>query len=181
MEWFLLIITGLAVSLDAFFLSMVISVTARSFGFAEYKMPVLFGFAHVVMICVGFFLSTIFFSVIDHVDHWVAFALLSFLGIRMMVSASHKYEDFSWSSVKNSLLLVLATSIDALAIGVAFTVIGENIFFSSLSIGLIVMLVSFLGLFFGYKIHFFKKKQGFLFGGLVLIGIGVKILLGHLF
>ena len=134
-----------------------------------------------MMPLVGFLLGTRFEKYITPFDHWIAFGLLTVIGLNMIKEsrgtcpvsdASFKFKDMT--------LLALATSIDALAVGFTFAVLNVKIFQSVIIIGSITFLISFLGVRIGNIVgHKFHSKAE-LFGGLVLIAIGVKILFEHL-
>ena len=128
------------------------------------------------------FLDDCFKSLIEGFDHWVAFGLLSIIGIKMIVESvkdSHKSIDIH--SEFNIIMLSIATSIDALVIGLAFSFNGFDIFISALIIGIISFLISLIGLLLGKKIHNLRIGYIGVLGGLILIGIGVKTLVSHIF
>lgn len=143
-----------------------------------------FGFFQAIMPLIGWAAGITFSIYIKEIDHWVAFGLLTLVGSRMIwesISSSKKDE-----AVKNCLhfptllILSLATSIDALAVGVSFAFLDMTIWFPILLIGLITFVICFFGVILGKKLGpFFGNKLGII-GGLVLIGIGIKILIEHL-
>ncbi len=140
-----------------------------------------FGGFQALMPLLGYFLGVQFQSLITDVDHWIAFVLLGSIGANMIREALGEEECVDASfSVKTMLPLAVATSIDALAVGVTFAFLQVEIIPAVSFIGIVTFLLSALGLlvgnFFGAK---FKSKAEF-FGGVVLIAIGIKILLEHL-
>ena len=124
---------------------------------------------------------------IESYDHWIAFALLAFLGIRMIREHFKDSEECSFdpTSLKVILTMAVATSIDALAVGISFAFTGFNSIGQLFSPLIIIGIASFvlsivgnlIGIFFGKRFNLRME----LFGGLVLIGIGVKTLVEHLF
>lgn len=119
---------------------------------------------------------------ITSIDHWVAFVLLLFIGGKMIVEAVHGGEECVDCSVAPRVMLVMAvaTSIDALAVGVTFALTDVNIIFAALCIGLITFLLSAVGVKIGNVFGARYKNVAELFGGIVLVLIGTKILLEHL-
>ena len=136
---------------------------------------------------IGWFGASRFNHLIESYDHWIAFALLAFLGIRMIREHFKDSEECSFdpTSLKVILTMAVATSIDALAVGISFAFTGFNSIDQLFSPLIIIGIASFvlstvgnlIGIFFGKRFNLRME----LFGGLVLIGIGVKILVEHLF
>ena len=142
-----------------------------------------FGVFQALMPAVGYFLGSAFESYITSFDHWVAFVLLGFIGGNMIREALSKDEEAPDASFgfKTMLLLAIATSIDALAVGITFALLPDvNIFAAISLIGVTTFVLSAIGLkvgnVFGAK---YKAKAEFV-GGVILILIGTKILLEHL-
>ncbi len=143
-----------------------------------------FGGFQALMPAIGYFLGSAFQSYITSFDHWVAFALLSFIGGNMIHESLEKEEEHSSDSsfsIKTMFLLAVATSIDALAVGITFALLPNvNIAAAVSLIGAVTFILSCIGLkagsIFGLK---YKAKAEFA-GGLILILIGIKILLEHL-
>lgn len=131
---------------------------------------------------IGYFLGVQFENLITSVDHWIAFGLLFLIGANMIREAFNDEDDknSSKNDVKTMFLLAIATSIDALAIGVTFAFLQVNILKSVLIIGITTFVFSFAGVaignFFGSK----YSKPASIIGGLILIIIGTKILFEHL-
>jgi len=141
-----------------------------------------FGIFQAGMLLIGYLAGSLFASEIEEFDHWIAFALLSFLGIRMIISGLRKKEDDNEETSlhpKKMLPFAIATSIDALAVGVSLAFIGENILPAAVIVGLVTLMLSMIGVrtgnIFGLRFRPFAE----IFGGLILIVIGVKILLEH--
>ncbi len=151
--------------------------TAFAFGFFQAFMPVL-----------GFFIGSVFSDVIANLDHWVAFILLGFIGGKMIIEAIKelKYPEACLTSSKNLtpktlLLQAVATSIDALAVGVGFAVIKVEIISAAISIGIITFINSIIGSHLGKKFGELFKQKAEILGGIILIGIGLKIFIEHTF
>ena len=144
-----------------------------------------FGGFQALMPLIGFFLGSLFATAIESVDHWVAFVLLALIGANMLKEAfsceecnCEKHADFS---VKTMFTMAIATSIDAMAVGISLAMAGGvNIFLAILLIGVVTCALSAVGVKLGsvFGGRFEKKAQ--IAGGVILILIGTKILLEHL-
>lgn len=153
-------------------------------------MALAFGFFQALMPLLGWIGASFFSHLIENIDHWIAFAILAFLGGRMVLE-SFKDEDcrheFDPTSLKVVSALAVATSIDALAVGVSFAFLGVRSFSSILPsigiIGFVSFALSFVGLMFGIRFGcgIARKLRAELWGGVILIIIGTKILIEHLF
>ena len=141
-----------------------------------------FGFFQSMMPVIGYFLGINFQSVIFSIDHWIVFLLLGSIGINMIKeSYSKEKNDFNdCVDIKTMLILAFATSIDALAIGVTFAFLQVNIVVSVVIIGLIAFWLSVLGVKLGNLFGNKFEKKAEIFGGVILILMGVKILIEHL-
>lgn len=152
-----------------------------------FTMAFFFGFFQALMPLIGWSGANHFSHLIEAYDHWIAFGLLAFLGIRMIREYFKDIEECSFDPTRLKVILTLAvaTSIDALAVGISFAFTGYNNLVSLteplLAIGFasfaISLTGSLIGIFFGKRFNFRME----FFGGLVLIGIGTKILIEHLF
>ena len=141
-----------------------------------------FGGFQALMPLLGYFLGISFADMVADVDHWIAFVLLGIIGGKMIKEACQKHdEDYNPDfSVKTMFLLALATSIDALAVGISFAFLKVDIWISVLVIGLMTGAFSALGVQLGHVFGCrFKSKAEFI-GGVILVAIGLKILLEHL-
>ena len=177
----LLIATGL--SMDAFAVSICKGLAVKSIKASDaLKAGVWFGGFQALMPAIGFFCGYWFKDYITSFDHWIAFALLFLLGARMIKEALCEKDENTGSSmdIKNMLLLAIATSIDALAVGITFAFLNVNIFYACAIIGITTFLFSAAGVKIGsiFGAHF--KTGAEIAGGVILILIGVKILLEHL-
>ena len=153
-------------------------------------MAFFFGFFQALMPLLGWIGASFFSHLIENIDHWIAFAILAFLGGRMVME-SFKDEDcnneYDPTSLNVVLALAVATSIDALAVGVSFAFLGIRSLPSILSpisiIGFVSFALSIIGLIFGIRFGcgIARKLRAELWGGIILIIIGTKILIEHLF
>lgn len=140
-----------------------------------------FGGFQALMPLIGFFLGTQFRSLIENFDHWVAFALLVIIGVNMIRESRETSDELNSSfSFRSMLPLALATSIDALAVGVTFAFLQVNIVPAVSFIGVITFLLSAAGVKIGNVFGLKYKSKAELAGGIVLILIAIKILLEHL-
>jgi len=140
-----------------------------------------FGGFQALMPVIGFMLGYRFEYVIKSIDHWIAFALLAVIGINMIREAgeceNELDDDFG---VKTMVLMAIATSIDALAVGVTFAFLAVNITQAALFIGATTFTLSAVGVYVGHVFGARFKKGAEISGGVILVGIGLKILLEHL-
>ncbi|MGL5152892.1 MAG: manganese efflux pump MntP family protein, partial [Clostridium sp.] len=142
-----------------------------------------FGLFQGLMPVIGWGLGVNFASYIERIDHWIAFVLLVIIGGKMLIEGLNEEEDEEVKedlSNKRFVLLAIATSIDALAVGVSFAFLKVNIIYASMLIAIITGIFSFLGVYIGKVFGKLLNKKAEIFGGAVLILIGVKILLEHL-
>ena len=140
-----------------------------------------FGGFQAVMPVAGYFLGVGFQEYIEKIDHWIAFALLVLIGISMLWESRKKEDEMTASFGFAAMLpLAVSTSIDALAVGVTFAIEGTNIWIAAAAIGIITFLLSALGIKVGNVFGAKYKAKAEIFGGVVLILMGIKILLEHL-
>ena len=132
---------------------------------------------------IGWILGNGFSSYIEKFDHWIAFILLSIIGGKMIYEAIHPDEDGDDevdTGMKRMFILAIATSIDALAVGVSFAFLNVNIITAVLIIGIITLVTSAIGVIIGKIFGDLFSGKAEMVGGVILILIGVKILLEHL-
>ena len=153
------------------------------------RMALLFGLFQAMMPLIGWLGISHFQTYMEAYDHWIAFAMLGFIGGRMVWESfdSEEEQRFNPRKLRTQLLLAIATSIDALAVGISFACTGYTAV-GQLTLPLIIIgVVSFLFSLIGYRLgarfgrSIARKLKPELFGGIILIGIGVKILMEHLF
>lgn len=189
---------GLSLAMDAFAVSVSSGISIPGLKKRHaLRAAFFFGVFQFVMPVTGWFLGSAFVSSIEAVDHWIAFGLLAFIGGKMVFEALAPPKDAHPAtgaapvehpaklpadirSLKTLTLLALATSIDALAVGISFSMTGTRIWEAAGIIGGVTFLVCLSGFEFGRRIGGVFKKGAQIAGGIILAGIGVKILLEHL-
>ncbi len=180
--WIVFIALGLA--MDAFAVSISSGITIQQTKIrSAFTIALFFGLFQAIMPVIGWQSGVVLKNLISGLDHWVAFGLLSIIGAKMIYESSKpKTERAGIDPLNISVLFVLsiATSIDALAIGVSLSFLDVAIVLPAIIIGVITFMLSFIGVYIGGTLgHFFERKIE-LAGGAVLIGIGIKILIEHL-
>ncbi len=176
------LLTAVSVSMDAFAVAMCKGLSLGK-GFKlrhAVKIGAYFGIFQAIMPLIGYFLGSMFMQYIEAVDHWVAFILLAIIGANMIKEAFEKEEDecdCCKLDAKNMLVLSVATSIDAMAVGVALSTQEIEIFSSVLLIGLTTFLFSFIGVKIGNIFGSKYKSKAEICGGSILIAMGLKFLL----
>ena len=198
MDFISVFIIAIALAMDAFSVAITSGIIFKKIHtWGMVKTGLFFGAFQFLMPCLGFLLGSAFANFISSCDHWIAFALLGFIGGKMLYEAIKGDED-EGEEIKNPLdnklltMLAIATSIDALAVGVTFATMGMsivgavtfgqlNLLISSAIIGIVAFVLSAIGVFIGGKCGNLFGNKAEILGGIVLIGIGIKILIEHLF
>jgi putative Mn2+ efflux pump MntP len=174
---------AVALSMDAFAVAIVNGATLSKLRIHHaLNMAFFFGAFQALMPIIGWLAGRSVYTYIEPIDHWIAFILLSGIGIKMI------YESFKIKTLEEKkspinmfvlVILSIATSIDALAVGISLSFI-DSIAIPAITIGMTTFLFSYIGIYIGKRIgHLFENKITFI-GGVLLILIGVKILLEHL-
>jgi putative Mn2+ efflux pump MntP len=178
----LLIAVGLA--MDAFAVSLASGFSLRkSFLFWSVIIALFFGAFQAGMPILGWFGGNLFRDYIDTFDHWIAFGLLVIIGGRMIYEAFCSHPEKKLIRPTNLIVLLglaVATSIDALAAGLSFSLLDMHILFPALLIGMVTFVLSFCGVMMGKSLGAKWGDRAHVFGGIVLILIGIKILFEHL-
>ncbi len=176
----LLIAVGLA--MDSLAVSISGGIVMRPFCMRQsLRLALTMGIFQGGMTLLGWLMGVSFSSYITTFDHWIAFILLGFLGGKMIYESFGEEETtISSFSTKTLLTLGVATSIDALAVGVSMAFLKTSIYFPALIIGFVTFALSLIGDISGYRFGKIKGINVELFGGIILIAIGVKILIEHL-
>lgn len=146
---------------------------ASTFGFFQFSMPI-----------IGWLAGLTIVNFIAGYDHWIVFALLAYIGVKMIRDAFREEKDEEKTDRTKGMplfLLSIATSIDALAIGFSFSLLKKPIILASIIIGIVCFVMTVIGMFFGKGLAKLFGRKVEIFGGVVLIVIGVKILVDHLF
>lgn len=179
----LFIAFGLA--MDAFAVSITSGLTIKNLKIKHaFRIALFFGLFQAIMPLIGWLSGLTIKDFVMSIDHWIAFILLSFIGCKMIYESTKIESEKIKTNPLNMytlLILSIATSIDALAVGISFAFLLVSIITPILIIGVVTFILSFIGVFIGnLKGHLFEGKIE-IFGGVILIGIGLKILIEHLF
>lgn len=178
-----LFLIAVGLSMDAFAVAVCRGLAMRRLDWKQGAVIALFfGGFQGLMPLVGWVLGKQFEQYIVSIDHWIAFCLLGYIGGKMIWDAFHDEEesvspDFD---IKQIFLMAVATSIDALAVGITFAFLKVNIAYAVSFIGCITFALSFLGVWLGHRFGSKYKNKATFAGGVVLCAIGLKILLEHL-
>ena len=182
-----LLVLAVGVSMDAMAVSVCKGLAMKKATFRNaMTCGIWFGGFQALMPLAGFYLGTIFADAIEKFDHWVAFVLLAIIGINMLKEALEKGDSCSVQdadlSFKTMLLMAIATSIDALAVGISLAMVleGGQIFLAVLLIGIMTCGLSALGVKIGNVFGCKFEKRAQIAGGVILVLLGTKILLEHL-
>ncbi|MDD4922307.1 MAG: manganese efflux pump MntP family protein [Bacteroidales bacterium] len=181
-----IILIAIGLAMDCFVVSIACGMAMKKIKFwPTFRIAFFFGFFQAMMPLIGWLVGSRFKIYVENFDHWIAFFILLLLGIRMI------YENFKEQHPNKKRLnpyklsvittLAIATSIDALAVGFTFAFLKTNLWLSIFIIGITSLLISIFGVFFGHRYFCRFNIPAELLGGVVLIGIGTKILLQHLF
>jgi len=183
MIYILLIAIGLAI--DAFSVSIVLGgVNNKKVLNRGIISSTMFGLFQSAMSVIGWIIGETFKSFISGIDHWIAFILLFAIGVKMIYGNLYDKKDLLIQeniSFKFIISLAFATSIDALIIGIGLAFIGVPILLTIIVIGIITFLLSMIGIYLGIKSKGFLHNRTGIVGGFILIVIGIKILIDHIF
>ncbi|WP_147372050.1 manganese efflux pump MntP [Mariniphaga sediminis] len=176
---------GVGLSFDSFAVSVSCGLMRQEIRFKQaIPIAVSLAFFQAFFPVIGWLAGTTLHKLIYSVDHWIAFGLLALTGIKMMVEGAKPdgtLQSFDPFKVRIILGLSIATSIDALVVGLSFGFLELPILFPVAIIGAVTFLASMLGMLFGKYIPAKCSKQSLILGGIILIAIGIKILVEHLF
>ena len=178
-----LIVLSIGLAMDAFAVSI---CKGLSMPRMKWKNAIIiglyFGCFQALMPVLGYLLGVNFQDIISNVDHWIAFILLDVIGINMIKEAISKDNDEHNDSIKfkDMIVLAIATSIDALAVGITFAFLNVNLILAISLIGIITFIISVLGVKAGNIFGDKYEKKAECIGGIILILLGIKILLKHL-
>lgn len=177
---------SVALSMDSFTVSITCGLQKTLTKKRTLLLAFSFAFFQALLPLLGALLGDAFSSIMSKADHWIAFALLFIIGLKMIMDGRNfklKEKIFDVSSLKVIILLSLATSIDAFIVGISFsmmwTIMQQVI--AILAIFVATFLFSFMGVKMGEKVHFIKPRIALFTGGAILILIGVKTLIEHLY
>jgi manganese efflux pump family protein len=185
LDLLIIFLTAIGLSFDTFAVSVSSGIVKNEITFFNaMKIAFSLAFFQSMMPLAGWAIGIKIKEFVSSVDHWIAFGLLSIIGLKMILESLKKEKENTFFNPLNFLFLIgmsVATSIDAFVVGVSFGFVNMSIFVPLLIIGAVTFIVSMLGILFGKKAgaHFGKKME--ILGGIILIGIGTKILIQHLF
>ena len=179
-------IIAIGLAMDCFAVSLSSSICTPCLAKKDtLKIAFFFGLFQGGMPVLGWLIGKSFYSSVSSIDHWIAFSILTIIGIKMITEAIKDHSDkqnFNIKIFKVLLLLSIATSIDAFVIGMSFAFLQVNILTAAISIGVITFLISIFGISLGKKFRLLiNSKWAEITGGIILIGIGVKTLIQHLY
>ena len=183
MELFEIIVIGIGLAMDAFAVSVCKGLSMKKLDWKKAIIIALyFGIFQALMPVFGYYLGSTFSSFVQQVDHWIAFILLAIIGGNMIKDSTDDEEEKRNDrvDVRTMVLLAIATSIDAFAIGVTFAFFEVNLLLSISIIGIITLVLSIIGVVIGNKFGDKFQNKAELTGGIILIIIGLKILFEHL-
>ncbi|HCE44965.1 MAG TPA: hypothetical protein DET40_15605 [Lentisphaeria bacterium] len=176
---------AVALSMDALAVSIASGITLKKSKLKNaFKIAFFFGIFQLFMPLLGAAAGVFLKDLLSEIDHWVIFAILLVVGGKMIYEAfiiKEEEEKLDPTNLKTLIFLSIATSIDAFAVGISLSLLSGNIYLAVTIIGIVTFILCFIGVMIGDFIgHFFEEKIE-AFGGIILVGIGIKILLEHLF
>jgi len=178
-----ILLVAFALAMDSFSVSITNGLATRAFKVDDaLRIGIFFGLFQAIMPVIGWFAGVHVLDLISCFDHWIAFGLLAFIGCRMIYGSVKMEAKRLLGSPTIGLLLALslATSIDALAVGLSFSFLRIPIIVPAIVIGVIAFSLSFLGVYLGGKLGRFLGSKVEILGGVILVVIGIRILVEHL-
>jgi putative Mn2+ efflux pump MntP len=179
-----IILIALGLSMDCFAVSVSGSITLKHVTpLRIIRTAFTFGLFQAIMPVIGWLIGHNLVTIVADYDHWLAFVLLLFVGGKMIWESFRPSENTQTTDITSGMTLItmaLATSIDALAIGLSFAFLEISIAIAAVTIGVIAFLITIAGFLLGKKLGQLIGKRAEIIGGIVLIGIGIRILLSHL-
>ena len=183
MSLFQIFLIAIGLAMDAFAVSLASGISLKkSYVLWACIIAIFFGGFQALMPVIGWFGGSLFQVHIASFGHWIAFGLLLIIGCRMIYEAFCSHPEKKLIRPTNLFVLLglaIATSIDALAVGLSFSLLNSPIFLPALTIGIVTFIISFCGVMLGKSIGVKWGERAHLLGGIVLIAIGIKILLEH--
>ena len=177
-----IILLAIALSMDSAALSIANGAKCWNLNlFRIIKIAFIYGFFQALLLFIGYLLGFKFVSYVKFIDHYIAFFILLFLGLKMIRESKANLECSMDLSFKLLIMGAIATSIDALAVGVALGISGISVLFSSIIVGLVCFGICIGAVYIGKYLGEALEKKALILGGVILIIIGFKILLTHIF
>lgn len=182
-EFISVFLIAVSLSADCFAVALGFAITRRTLHLLQtLRIALSFGFFQFLMSVLGWLGGRTVTSIIQKYDHWVAFGLLTLVGGKIIGESFHREKGHQGEEVSKGILLItmsVATSIDALAVGLSFALLKMNILLSSLIIGVTAFAITATGFLISRRVSEILGKQARLTGGLILIAIGIRILVEH--
>jgi len=184
MDYFTILAIALGLSFDTFAVSLSYGVIQSKIHIWQAsRIALIFGIFQGGMTIIGYFMGTVFSDILKAADHWVALGLLTFAGINMVFEGLKKKEESELKDYRKTMGLVtvaIGTSIDALAVGISFALFNILIWEMGIIIGIVTFLASMTAIRIGKAASPTLGQRFEIIGGLILIGIGIRIFLGHM-
>ena len=186
MSFFNLISIGVGLSMDAFAVSVCKGLCQKKMNWKNsIIIGLFFGFFQAAMPIIGYFIGSHFYSLVSGISNWIAFILLTIIGVQMLRESKESVQEevccdisgIMEIDIRDMIMLSVATSIDALAVGFSFALLNINIIKAASVIGILTFLISSAGVYIGHKFGSRYKNTSEKLGGIILIIIGIKILL----
>ena len=176
-----ILLISIGMAMDSFAVSVCKGLSIKKAGIPEgVKCGIYFGGFQALMPVIGYYLGKLFEELIVKIDHWIAFGLLLYIGLSMIKESRESEKVDDKMDVRTMLILAVATSIDALSVGVTLAFVDVNIWVVVSSIGIVTFLFSLVGVLIGRRVGSMLGNRAKIIGGVILIYLGVKILLEHL-
>ena len=188
MQLWELILLGVGLAMDAFAVAICKGLAMRKVNKAQcFVIALYFGGFQAIMPVFGYFLGSVFAKMIAAVDHWIAFILLGYIGIKMIADAIRERKEESVVTKmdppldhRELFIMAIATSIDALAVGVTLSFLSVSIVKAASTIGIVTFAISAAGVYIGNIFGEKYKLKAQIAGGTILVALGIKILVTHL-
>ncbi len=175
---------ALSLSFDSFAVAISCGIIVKNIKFlTAFRIALSFAFFQALFLATGCIIGYNVKNYIENFDHWIAFILLFIIGFKMILESfkSYNHKSFNPLLFKTTVMLSVATSIDALIVGIGFALILNNIFYAVFITGAVTLLAAMLGMLFGKKLGYKIGNSAEMTGGIILILIGLKILFQHIF
>jgi putative Mn2+ efflux pump MntP len=180
-----ILITAVGLSADCFAVALCLCISQRGLSFRQFiRFPLAFGLFQAIMLLIGWLAGRTIVELISAYDHWLAFGLLAIIGGRMIWESFHDEDEKRANRDINkwltALALAVATSIDALAVGLSYAFLHVHIILAAITTGLTTFIITIIGYYIGNRVGPLVGKWAETAGGIILIIIGVTILIEHI-
>lgn len=179
-----ILLLAVAMAMDAFSVATVTGFGLKKLDYSlAAKMSMVFGVFHIIMPFLGWIAGSTVVDLISNYDHWIAFLLLALVGGKMIKDSQEEIQEIDPSelmTLSSLTFLAIAVSIDSLAVGVSYSLERVNILLPAIAMAIGTLVFTFIGVFLGHKTGKNLGKTAQVIGGLILIGIGLRILIEHL-